>query len=130
MTNSALVHEPKCRGRGGMHGSQPMYSCTHGAQINFGNVTPYLTYDLYRRCLAFFGNLLQELLYSTYPFNCTTLLLCFFSHREKNQGKMLIVPCAKREICWLRYFLYICTLYCTHPQKNKTHKRQSKISSP
>jgi hypothetical protein len=37
------------RGWGGwVAGSQPMstaeYSCTYGAQINFGDLTPYLTY--------------------------------------------------------------------------------------
>jgi hypothetical protein len=38
LTNRALVYEPKC----GVPSSE--YSCTHGAQINFGNLTPYLTY--------------------------------------------------------------------------------------
>ncbi len=44
LTNSALVHEPKC-GRG-VAGSQPYeYSCAHEAQINFGKLlTSYLTY--------------------------------------------------------------------------------------
>jgi hypothetical protein len=28
----------------GVGGSQPEYSCAHGAQINFGNQTLYLTY--------------------------------------------------------------------------------------
>ncbi len=26
------------------------YSCTHGAQINFGDLTPYLTYEVKRVC--------------------------------------------------------------------------------
>jgi hypothetical protein len=31
---------------GGVRGlSQREYSCVHGAQINFGDLTPYLTYD-------------------------------------------------------------------------------------
>ncbi len=34
LTNSALVYEPKCANE---------YSCAHGAQINFGDLTPYLT---------------------------------------------------------------------------------------
>ncbi len=29
---------------GGVAGSQPMSSCAHGAQINFGDLTIYLTY--------------------------------------------------------------------------------------
>ncbi len=27
------------------------YSCAHGAQINFGDLTPYLTYELYSTCV-------------------------------------------------------------------------------
>ncbi len=39
------------RGEGGSCGvSANEYSCTHGAQINFGDLTPYLTYaEPYRR---------------------------------------------------------------------------------
>jgi hypothetical protein len=36
-------------GERGSCGVQPMcsvYSCAHGAQRNFGNITPYLTYGL------------------------------------------------------------------------------------
>jgi hypothetical protein len=33
---------PNCGGGGGVAGSHP--SSTHGAQINFGDLTPYLTY--------------------------------------------------------------------------------------
>jgi hypothetical protein len=50
LTKSALVYEPKC-GRGGGGGlrlglsSDNEYSCAHGAQIKFGDLTPYLTYD-------------------------------------------------------------------------------------
>ncbi len=51
LTNSGLVYELKCRGGGGggvrVH-SQLIQLCTmhiaHGAQINFGDLTPYLTY--------------------------------------------------------------------------------------
>jgi hypothetical protein len=33
-------------GGGGVAGSQPNeYSCAHGAQNNFGDLTPYLAYD-------------------------------------------------------------------------------------
>ncbi len=47
LTNSALVYEPKRGGVGG--GLANEYSCAHGAQLNFGDLTPYLTYrcDLY-----------------------------------------------------------------------------------
>jgi hypothetical protein len=42
LTDSAFVYEPKCGGRGGScGGSQPMST---GAKINFGDLTPYLTY--------------------------------------------------------------------------------------
>jgi hypothetical protein len=45
LTNSALVYEPKCGGMGGgVRVSAIEYSCAHGAQINFGDLTPYLTY--------------------------------------------------------------------------------------
>jgi hypothetical protein len=39
LTNSALVYEPK-RGVGGCGVSANEYSCAHGAQINFGDLTP------------------------------------------------------------------------------------------
>ncbi len=48
MTNSALVYESQCGGIRGVAGSQPMSTAVHitchGAQINFGDLTPYLTY--------------------------------------------------------------------------------------
>jgi hypothetical protein len=47
LTNSTLVFEPKCRGMGGGRGcgfSANEYSCAHGAQINFGFLTPYIIY--------------------------------------------------------------------------------------
>ncbi len=46
MTNSALVYEPKCVGGRGCGVSANEYRCAHGAQINFGDITPYLTNDL------------------------------------------------------------------------------------
>jgi hypothetical protein len=52
LTKSALVYEPKCGGREGVAvaGSHPMsttvYITRHGAQINFGDLPPYLTYDV------------------------------------------------------------------------------------
>ncbi len=47
LVNSALVYEPKCGGGGasGVRGVSHEYSCAHGSQINFGDLTPYLTYD-------------------------------------------------------------------------------------
>jgi hypothetical protein len=50
LTNSALVHEPKCEGGGGCGVSAKEYSCAHGAQINFGDLTPYLTNALPEGC--------------------------------------------------------------------------------
>ncbi len=51
LTKSALVYEPKCGGRGVVAGSQPMSTAVYitrhdGAQINFGDLPPYLTYDV------------------------------------------------------------------------------------
>ncbi len=52
LTNSVLVYEPKCTKWGGGGESCGItakwangYSCAHGAQINFGDLTPYLTYS-------------------------------------------------------------------------------------
>jgi hypothetical protein len=42
LTNSALVYEPKCGGRGGVAGSQPMRQLHTGVQINFEDLTPYV----------------------------------------------------------------------------------------
>jgi hypothetical protein len=44
-----LLYEPYCGGGGVVSGSQPMRTAVHitwhGAQINFGELTPYLTCD-------------------------------------------------------------------------------------
>jgi hypothetical protein len=44
LANSALLYEPKWGGGGGCGVLANEYSCAHGAQINFGDLTPYLTY--------------------------------------------------------------------------------------
>jgi hypothetical protein len=46
LTNSVLVYEPKCGGGVGVAGSQPMSTAVlyTVAQINFGDLTPYLTH--------------------------------------------------------------------------------------
>ncbi len=48
LTNSALVYVSKCGVIGGVAGSQPMSTAVnitwYGAQINFGDLPPYLTY--------------------------------------------------------------------------------------
>ncbi len=45
LTNSVLVLEPNAGKTGGGCGaSDNECSCTHGDQINFGDLTPYLTY--------------------------------------------------------------------------------------
>ncbi len=46
LTNSALVYGPKCGGGGGWGVSANEYSSAHGAQINFGDLTPYLNYGV------------------------------------------------------------------------------------
>ncbi len=43
LTNSALVHEPKCGGRGALRGLSQWVQLYTGSQINFGDLTPYLT---------------------------------------------------------------------------------------
>ncbi len=47
LTKSALVYEPKCKGKWGVVGSQPMSTAVHRSQINFGDLTPYLTYGFH-----------------------------------------------------------------------------------
>ncbi len=51
LTNSALVYEPKCGGRGELRGLSQWVRTVRvqlwtEAQINFGDLTPYLTYGL------------------------------------------------------------------------------------
>ncbi len=45
LTNSALIDEPKCGGGRGCWVSATEYIGAHGAQINFGYLTPYLIYE-------------------------------------------------------------------------------------
>ncbi len=47
LTNSALVYEPKCGGRGELRGISQWVQQYTGVEINFGDLTPYLTYDWY-----------------------------------------------------------------------------------
>ncbi len=54
MTNSALVYEPKCGGGVGYGALANEHSCAHGAQINFGDLTPYLTYGNVALLLSFY----------------------------------------------------------------------------
>jgi hypothetical protein len=49
LTNSSLVHEPKCGGKGGVAGPLPTSTAV---QINFGDLTPYLTYGFGIRNLS------------------------------------------------------------------------------
>jgi hypothetical protein len=44
MYQKKCTYEPKC-GLAVVTANE--YSCVHGAQINFGDVTPYLTYGFY-----------------------------------------------------------------------------------
>ncbi len=53
LTNSSLVSEPKCGGEG--HSvSANEYSCAHGAQINLGDITPYLTHRVNKQIVHLF----------------------------------------------------------------------------
>jgi hypothetical protein len=52
LTNSALYMSPNSGGGGGVAGSQPM-STAHGAQINFGDITPYLKVHKHEIILLF-----------------------------------------------------------------------------
>jgi hypothetical protein len=46
LINRALVYtSPKAVGYGGLRGLSQLVSCTQGAQINFGDLPPYLTYE-------------------------------------------------------------------------------------
>ncbi len=45
ITNSAFVYEPKCGGGGEWRGLGQWVQLYTGAQINFGDLTPYSTYD-------------------------------------------------------------------------------------
>jgi hypothetical protein len=47
LTTSALVYEPKCTGGGGgsCGVSANEYSCAHEDKINFGDLTPNLTFE-------------------------------------------------------------------------------------
>jgi hypothetical protein len=44
LTNSALVYEPKCGGSGELRGLSQRVQLYTGAQINTGDLSPYLTY--------------------------------------------------------------------------------------
>ncbi len=54
LTNSSLVHEPKCGRGGGLPGLsqwvQQLCTIAHGAQINFGDVTPLCSGDKITNC--------------------------------------------------------------------------------
>ncbi len=69
-TNSALVNKSKCAGTGWVVGSQPMSAAVHitwhGAEINFGDLTPYLTY-------AVKGRLSRDLFGYFLPMSVTVL---------------------------------------------------------
>ncbi len=53
MSSILADQEPKCGGRRGVAGSHPMRTAVHitwhGDQINFGDLTPYLTFWCYQR---------------------------------------------------------------------------------
>ncbi len=79
LTNSALVYESKGKVR--VAGSQPISTAVHitwhGAQINFGDLPPYLTYALRQSCFFCLLICLRLLLY-----------VCLFPHsKAKLTGK-------------------------------------------
>ncbi len=72
LTNSALVYEPLCGekgGGGGCGGLAIKYNCAHGAQINFGDLTPYLTCGEERDADQISWLLLQNLLFYVFTIN-------------------------------------------------------------
>ncbi len=91
LTNSALVYEPKCGGEGGSCGvSANEYSSTQEPKINFGDLTPYLTYDwnplrfFLMSCLENknkFINVFQESMLISNSFGKSTILNLDFNFR-------------------------------------------------
>ncbi len=95
----ALVYEPRCGGAVSVN----EYSCAHGAQLNFGDLTLYLTYEWillvitnmlyiftlfshgiagYFLCIIFIGNSLQVKIRNLARFTLLTMwLLRFISLR-------------------------------------------------
>jgi hypothetical protein len=62
LTTSPHVYEPKCGGRGEY--SQLVELRAHGAQMNFGDLTPYLTYGIKFFVFFVFFPALLEMNYS------------------------------------------------------------------
>jgi peptidoglycan hydrolase-like protein with peptidoglycan-binding domain len=65
LANSALVYvSPNAGGRGALRGLKPTSEAVHlykGAQINFGQLTPYLTYEMAGQiCGRFLANFVQK----------------------------------------------------------------------
>jgi hypothetical protein len=51
-TNSVSVYEPYCGGRGELRGLSQFVQLYTGAQINFVDLTPHLTYDINFSCFS------------------------------------------------------------------------------
>jgi hypothetical protein len=66
------------KGSGGCGVSANEYSCAHGAQINFGDLTPYITYDL--------GCTLKCEIYFTLNY-CFTFLALSSEYEKITSGK-------------------------------------------
>jgi hypothetical protein len=75
-----VVYEPKCGGGGGLLGLSQwvytLYRCTHGAQKNFGDLTPYLTY-VSNGGFANLDSFLYDFLINTLPTAFTPISISF-----------------------------------------------------
>ncbi len=82
LTNSALVYESKCGGRGGGccgFSANKNTPVPNGAQINFGDLTPYLTLSL--PVFSLKKTPLKSLLYSFFILNLTFFQFFLPSYR-------------------------------------------------
>jgi hypothetical protein len=71
LTNSTLVYEPKCGGKGVNCGaSANEYSCAQGAQLNFGDMTAYLIYGSFSPLNGVLHSLVKH-------------MICLFGCKEK-----------------------------------------------
>ncbi len=95
LTNSALVYESQCGGDGGggVAGSQPMSIAVHitwlGAQINFGDLPPYLTYGTWKCCINVTFKILLQICWKVHSQNNCALRKC--SKIFKNHAVLWIV---------------------------------------
>jgi hypothetical protein len=89
---------PNAGGGDGDAGSLPAnkYSCTHGAQTNFGDLTPYLTYAFEYRTLFSLAGLCSSGQGQTYQRTLRAIFLawlglCGSYRRQTYQRKLIII---------------------------------------